>query len=68
MGNREPTGRGPGEHEADATRTGQAGKERDPAVCSNCGTVLIEYEGNRVVERRIKDGRCPACGSTVAVV
>jgi pyruvate formate lyase activating enzyme len=35
-------------------------------VCPDCGNVVVERYGYRIVANRIKQGACPACGTRVA--
>lgn len=42
--------------------------EGEKTVCHNCKGVLIERRGYQVVDNRIKDGRCPSCGTPIAGV
>jgi hypothetical protein len=47
------------------TERQSAAPEPSDRVCYTCGTVLIEYEGTTIVENRIKNDRCPACGAHI---
>jgi len=37
----------------------------EDTVCPNCGELLIKRVGYTVLEDRIKDGKCPACGAGI---
>lgn len=41
------------------------GQGRENTICPGCRTVLVERYGFVVRENRIKDGRCPACGTHI---
>ena len=42
--------------------------EGEDTVCPSCGQTVIRRQGFRVVEDRIADGGCPACGEPIAGV
>jgi pyruvate formate lyase activating enzyme len=46
---------------------GNVADESD-TLCHRCGHLLIRRRGFRIVENRVRDGRCPACGMPVAGV
>lgn len=39
--------------------------EGEDTICPDCGTMLIQRIGFRVLENKLKDGHCPKCGSTI---
>jgi pyruvate formate lyase activating enzyme len=41
------------------------GERGEHTICAECGTVLIERFGVALRLNRIRDGRCPACATTV---
>ncbi len=44
------------------------GAAGESTFCPGCGDCLIERQGLRLVENRVRDGRCPACGHAIAGV
>ena len=45
-------------------RPGETGQWED-TCCAGCGETLIRRRGFRVVENRVGEGRCPACGVAI---
>jgi pyruvate formate lyase activating enzyme len=37
-------------------------------VCPECGCLLIQRQGNWIAENKIRGGRCPTCGTSIAGV
>lgn len=46
---------------------GNVGDSRNNTYCPECGELLIERGGMRMVENKLKDGRCPACGAEINI-
>jgi pyruvate formate lyase activating enzyme len=44
------------------------GAKSENTFCYNCGRILIERVGYRIVTNNIKDGKCPDCGTQIAGV
>ncbi len=44
------------------------GHRLESTYCPDCGELLIRRFGPRVLEVRLRDGRCPGCGSAVPIV
>lgn len=44
------------------------GEGGENTSCPSCGTELISRFGFRIRENKIKEGRCPSCGETIAGV
>ena len=42
------------------------GVKSESTLCNNCGRMLIERLGYRIVTNQIKDSKCPDCGTEVA--
>jgi pyruvate formate lyase activating enzyme len=42
------------------------GSESESTFCHECGRMLIERAGYRIVSNRVKDSKCPGCGTAVA--
>ncbi|MBN1509168.1 MAG: AmmeMemoRadiSam system radical SAM enzyme [Sedimentisphaerales bacterium] len=45
-----------------------AGTDSENTRCYNCGQMLIERVGYRIVANHIKDSKCPKCGTQIAGV
>jgi len=45
-----------------------AGTDSENTYCYNCGRLLIERMGYRIVANHIKDSKCPQCGTRIAGV
>lgn len=44
------------------------GERGENTVCPECGTVVIERFGCRLIMNRLRDGRCPACDTSMTGV
>jgi pyruvate formate lyase activating enzyme len=44
---------------------GNISGENESSVCPNCGEMLIERLGFKVMKNSVVDGRCPKCGTAV---
>ncbi|MBN1834465.1 MAG: AmmeMemoRadiSam system radical SAM enzyme [Spirochaetales bacterium] len=44
---------------------GNVGEESD-TFCHHCGELLVRRSGHSLIENRVRDGRCPSCGTPVA--
>ena len=44
------------------------GHEADNTYCYNCGELLIERWGFEVTSFKLKDNRCPRCGTEINIV
>jgi len=42
------------------------GEKSESTYCYSCGRALIERVGYRIVANRVKDGKCPQCGTSIA--
>ncbi len=46
---------------------GNVGDRENNTYCSECGELLIERRGVKVVKNIIKDGKCPSCESEIKI-
>ncbi len=42
------------------------GADRENTFCASCGTLLVRRLGFRLLERKVRGGKCVACGAHVA--